>query len=206
MLDIREVSFRYDADAPLLRYMMQAGAGEITAVTGESGSGKSTLLDLIAGFLRPLSGEIVLEERRIDTLAPDKRGVAILFQRHNLFEHLTVAQNLALARKGISAEEIAAILDEVGLQGLEKRRASELSGGQAQRVALARTLLSDARAVLLDEPFSALDSKTKAEMLTLVETMTKRHRWHTVMVTHDEADAALAARRYRMQEGVLREA
>ena len=75
-----------------------------------------------------------------------------------------------------------------------------------QRVALARTLLSNARTVLLDEPFSALDSKTKAEMLTLVETMTKRHRWHTVTVTHDEEDAALAARRYRMQEGVLREA
>jgi thiamine transport system ATP-binding protein len=123
--------------------------------------------------------------------------VAILFQSDNLFDHLSVAANLALARakSRLAAVDLAASLAAVGLGGFQTRRAANLSGGQKQRVALARCLLLDRPVLLLDEPFSALDAATAADMRALVRDLVTRRRWHTILVSHSESDLALADRR-----------
>src|SRR5690606_6090346 len=144
----------------------------VTAVSGVSGSGKSTLLDLIAGFLQPRSGRLTLHGRDLLPLPPEQRPVSILFQSESLFEHLSVARNLALGLPSSTPRaereaRTARALAEVGLAGIERQRAETLSGGQKQRVALARTLLRDRPILLLDEPFSALDDVTRETSRTL---------------------------------------
>ncbi len=201
MLHIDDLSYVYKREEPPYRYSMQVDAGEIAAVMGSSGSGKSTLLDLIAGFLQPQEGCICLDGKHLEHLPIEKRGVSILFQNHNLFEHLSVAKNIRLGRKEATDKEIADILEEVGLGGYEKRLASELSGGQQQRVALSRVLLRREPILLLDEPFAGLDEQTKSQILDLVREITDRHSLHTVMVTHDPEDAKhIADRRYLMHD------
>jgi len=201
MLHIDNVTYRHKKETPLYHYTLCVSPASVVAVMGESGSGKSTLLDLIAGFLQPLSGSIILNGEEITHKRVDQRGVSILFQHHNLFEHLSVRQNLQLARKGVGDDEIAHILQEVGLEGYEQKSAASLSGGEAQRVALARILLRRAPVLLLDEPFSGLDTQTHQAMLALVARMTKEHNLHTVMVTHDALDAStIADVTYRMHD------
>lgn len=201
MLRIDDLTYVYKREEPPYRYNMQVAAGEIAAVMGSSGSGKSTLLDLIAGFLQPEQGCICLDDKHLEQLPIEDRGVSILFQNHNLFEHLSVAKNIRLGRKEATDEEIADILEEVGLGGYEKRLASELSGGQQQRVALARVLLRREPILLLDEPFTGLDEQTKNQILDLVREITTRHGLHTVMVTHDPEDARrIADRLYLMHD------
>ncbi len=184
----------------------EAAPGEITAVSGQSGSGKSTLLDLVAGFLTPTGGSLTLGEKDLLPLPPEQRPVSILFQSETLFEHLSAARNLALGlpprMPGHEREKrIAAALAEVGLPGMEARRASTLSGGEKQRVALARTLLRDRPVLLLDEPFSALDDETRHGARQLVRSLTERHGWITLLVSHHVDDVEmLARRRYRLDE------
>lgn len=198
MLVLEDVVFRYPEGEPY-RFEMRAEAGEVTAVGGASGSGKSTLLDLIAGFLTPISGHIELDGVDLLPLPPEKRPVSILFQSETLFEHLSVARNvvLGLPRSAADAGQVARALAEVGLEGLETRRAEKLSGGQKQRVALARTLLRNRPVLLLDEPFSALDDETRQTVRALVLRLTRAQGWHTVLVSHHADDVeALASRRF----------
>jgi thiamine transport system ATP-binding protein len=205
MLHIDELTYRHKADSNLYRYTMQVDKGEIVAVMGSSGSGKSTLLDLVAGFLQPESGVIVHEGKHLEGLPVKERGVSILFQQHNLFEHLSVRKNIMLGRKGVSDEAILAMLEKVGLEGYEDRLASELSGGQQQRVALARILLREEPILLLDEPFTGLDDTSRQETLTLLREITDEHGLHTIMVTHDISDAErIADIRYLMQDHRLK--
>ncbi len=137
-------------------------AGSSTALIGPSGAGKSTLLNAIAGFQELGAGRILWRDRDIGGLAPAERPVTLLFQEHNLFAHLTVAQNVGLGlRPDLRLDRdgqarVAAALAEVGLEGLGPRRPAQLSGGQRQRVALARALLRARPLLLLDEPFAAL--------------------------------------------------
>lgn len=202
MLVLDDVTFAWPAAS--YRFSMEALAGEVTAIRGASGSGKSTLLDLVAGFLEPASGTIRIDGHTVNRLPPEQRPVSILFQSETLFEHLSAARNVALGLRTADATRIAAALAEVGLPDVGSQRAGTLSGGQKQRVALARTLLRDKPVLLLDEPFSALDDETRATTRALVQSLTRKHKWATVLVTHHADDiSAIADRVYRLENGVL---
>lgn len=176
-----------------------SGPGRV-AVLGPSGAGKSTLLDVIAGFRLPKVGRICLEGLDITGMATADRGVAILFQDNNLFPHLTVSQNLALALRPTGGRltrqdkaQIAKALSDVDLADLGGRRPSYLSGGQQSRAALARILVQKARVWLLDEPFSALGPGLRAELIARVSHIAQTQGALVVMVTHDPHDAQLFA-------------
>ena len=172
---------------------------KIYAVVGPSGAGKSTFLNLISGFASISSGSIIWNEQEISHLPPAKRSVSILFQDNNLFPHLSVWRNLALAVTHwpkISRdheEKLKAVMSEVGILGLENRKPSQLSGGQKSRVALARVLLQENKILLLDEPFSALGPSLKDQMLELIKKIAKNKKLLVLMVTHEPADAKKVA-------------
>ncbi len=172
---------------------------KIYAVVGPSGAGKSTFLNLISGFASISSGSIVWNGQEISNLPPAKRSVSILFQDNNLFPHLSVWRNLALAVthwpkiSRDNEEKLKAVMSEVGILGLENRKPSELSGGQQSRVALARVLLQKNKILLLDEPFSALGPSLKDQMLELIKKIAKNKKLLVLMVTHEPADAKKVA-------------
>ena len=172
---------------------------KIYAVVGPSGAGKSTFLNLISGFASISSGTITWNGEEISNLPPAKRSVSILFQDNNLFPHLSVWRNLALAVTHwpkISRdheEKLKAVMSEVGILGLENRKPSQLSGGQQSRVALARVLLQENKILLLDEPFSALGPSLKDQMLELIKKIAKNKKLLVLMVTHEPADAKKVA-------------
>lgn len=205
MLELDAVRFAYPGRSPYA-FSMEATGGAITAIRGASGSGKSTLLDLIAGFLTPSSGALRVDNTDITGLPPELRPVSILFQSDSLFEHLSAARNVALGLRDAAPDDprVVAALAEVGLPDVGQQRASTLSGGQKQRVALARTLLRNKPVLLLDEPFSALDDETRATTRALVQSLTQKHKWATVLVTHHADDiAAIADAVYVLADGRL---
>ena len=175
--------------------------GEILTVMGPSGAGKSTLLSVITGTLSPVfrtAGRILLNGMDLSPLPPEQRRVGILFQDDLLFPHLSVGENLAF---GLSASvqgratrqaRIEDALDEIGLAGFSQRDPATLSGGQKARVALMRMLLSEPRALLLDEPFSRLDAELRAQVRSLVFARAQARGLPVVLVTHDAEDAAAA--------------
>ncbi|WP_424983742.1 ATP-binding cassette domain-containing protein [Maritalea sp. S77] len=203
MLNINSLQFSYGSDAPNYDFSLQVNAGEILGISGKSGSGKSTLLDLIAGFLRPHSGEIQLDQTDITALKTEDRPISILFQKDNVFEHLSAQKNVEL---GLDEPKGAgALLAQVDLNGFEKNICAELSGGQQQRVALARTLGRNRPILLLDEPFSALDDQTADEMRQLVRELVTQKGWHTILVSHHQKDLTeLATRQLSLSEGKLK--
>lgn len=209
MLRADDLVFAYPGQTRPYRFTLEAEPGVVTAISGASGSGKSTLLDLLAGFILPTSGSLSLDGVGLLALPPETRPVSLLLQADNLFEHLSAEDNAALGLpRGTSRDEgrqkVAAALSEVGLAGFEAKPASTLSGGQKQRVALARTLLRNRPVLLLDEPFSALDDETRKTTRDLVGELTRRHGWHTILVSHHADDiAALAGRHYRIIDGGL---
>ena len=172
---------------------------KIYAVVGPSGAGKSTFLNLISGFASISSGSIIWNGQEISNLPPAKRNVSILFQDNNLFPHLSVWRNLALAVTNWpkisrnNEEKLKAVMSEVGILGLKSRKPSQLSGGQQSRVALARVLLQKNKILLLDEPFSALGPSLKDQMLELIKKISKNKKLLVLMVTHDPADAKKVA-------------
>ncbi len=172
--------------------------GEVLTVMGPSGSGKSTLLAYIAGFLGrefSVSGGVWLGERNLLSLPAEKRGIGLLFQDPLLFPHLSVGGNL---RFGLprhiknKRQQVSHALEQVGLAGFEERDPATLSGGQKARVALMRLLLSKPQAVLLDEPFSKLDTALRKEMRSLVFNQLHDAGLPALLVTHDHADADAA--------------
>ncbi len=210
-LVVSKITFSY-AQERIWRYTydFSASPGEIVGISGKSGSGKSTLLDLIAGFLLPQSGTIRFNDQDLLPLAPGKRPVSFLFQRHNLFEHLSAFDNVALGRNPslrLSARDRARIMGAfaaVDLAGFEHRVVARLSGGQQQRVALARSLVRNAPIQLLDEPFSGLDRATQDDMLVLVADLARQTNRLVLLVSHDERDITrIADRHLVMHEGRL---
>jgi thiamine transport system ATP-binding protein len=167
----------------------------IYAVLGPSGAGKSTFLSVIAGFLRLKSGFIRWNTTDMTKSSPADRPVGMVFQDHNLFPHLTLYRNLALAlthRRRITDDQDRAIrsaMDRVGLGGLETRKPAAISGGQQSRAALARVLLQNRPITILDEPFAALGPALKNEMLDLVSELAHERGNTVLMVTHDPNDA-----------------
>ena len=206
MLRAEALTFAYPGQSRPYVLTMEARPGKITAVSGQSGAGKSTLLDLLAGFLLPQGGTLALDNLDLLPLTPEARPLSLLLQSDSLFEHLSAADNVALGlpagtNQRHRAARVSEALEEVDLPGIERQKAATLSGGQKQRVALARTLLRARPVLLLDEPFSALDDQTRGSVRELVHTLTQRHGWHTILVSHHEDDiAALASRRYRLAD------
>tara|TARA_R110002012_G_scaffold71224_1_gene182893 strand:- start:3389 stop:4033 length:645 start_codon:yes stop_codon:yes gene_type:complete len=172
--------------------------GEVLTVMGPSGSGKSTLLAYIAGFLErdfTATGEVWLGDRDLLTVAAEKRGIGLLFQDPLLFPHLSVGGNMRFGMPrhiGNKRQQVTHALEQIGLAGFEDRDPATLSGGQKARVALMRLLLSQPQAVLLDEPFSKLDTALRQEMRSLVFSQLREAGLPALLVTHDQADADAA--------------
>ncbi len=210
MLKITDVKYQHKNAEDMYTYTMVVKPKEIVAIVGQSGSGKSTLLDLLAGFLPATSGSIKLDEDELIDETVEARPISILFQNHNLFEHLSVQKNIIL---GISKtlkstqeelDKVKTILKEVGLEKYEHTIVSSLSGGQQQRVALARVLLRREPILLLDEPFTGLDADTRMQMLDLVKNITVENNLHTIMITHEIEDSERIANRvYKVENQKL---
>ena len=176
--------------------------GEVLAVVGPSGVGKSTLLSTILGWVPPLGGQVVVDGVDVTAAPVHRRGIGIVFQEPLLFPHLDVGRNIAYGlrlRKESGAERdaerVAELLTWLDLAGWEQRRVDTLSGGQAQRVALARALAPRPGAVLLDEPFSALDADLRERLARDVADMLRREGVSAIHVTHDLAEAHVMADR-----------
>lgn len=173
-------------------------AGEVLSVMGPSGVGKSTLLDAIGGHLAQgfaLRGRVMLNGRDLTASPPEARGIGMIFQDAVLFPHLSVGQNLGFGmprRLKNRRARIEAALADAGLHGFHDRDPATLSGGQRARAALMRSLLAEPAAILLDEPFSALDTVLRDEMRGFVFDHLRRSGVPALMVTHDERDARAA--------------
>lgn len=165
--------------------------GAITAVIGPSGSGKSTLLNLVAGFVFPKSGQIVIGHQDLTPEHPAERPVSLVFQDNNLFGHLDLFTNVGLGISPslkLSKEErrnVSTALSRVGLGGMEKRKPSTLSGGERQRAAFARALVRQKPVLLLDEPFAALDPGLRLNMASLLTDLQAERKNTVLIVTHD---------------------
>ena len=174
-------------------------SGSILGILGASGRGKSTLLKTLAGVTPPLSGRVLIDGRDVTGTAIHERGIGFVFQEPLLFTHLNVIDNIAygLRRHRVpktqARERGAELLDWVGLAGKERTSVHELSGGQAQRVALARALAPEPAVMLLDEPFSALDTELRRRLVDEVSAMLRQRGCATVYVTHDPSEAAAIA-------------
>ena len=185
---------------PLLSVSTHVAPGDVLSIMGPSGVGKSTLLAFITGTLAPdftATGAIELDGADITNAPAHQRRVGILFQDDLLFPHLSVGENLAFGlrpggSRGERQAKVADALTEVGLEGFADRDPATLSGGQKARVALMRMLLSDPCALLLDEPFSRLDTALRAQVRALVFARAKARALPVLMVTHDAEDAAAA--------------
>ena len=170
-------------------------AGELCAVIGPSGCGKSTLLKLIAGFLEPKAGTIRLNNALVAGQPPRLRELGLVFQNYALFPHMSALDNVAypLKLRGLDKAERRALagkaLERAGLAGFESRRPGVLSGGQQQRVALARALIFKPRALLLDEPLSALDAAYRGAMRDEIRSVQRANNIATLHVTHDQEEA-----------------
>lgn len=184
---------------PLLSINEVIHGGQILTIMGPSGSGKSTLLNWIAGMLPrafDATGELYLNAENITNSASHLRKIGVLYQDPLLFPHLSVAGNISFAMpkgdKKNRNEQIQQALTQMGLADMALRHPHSLSGGQQARVALLRVLLSQPKAILLDEPFSKLDSRLRQETRELVFEQIQRHCLPVVMVTHDESDTLAA--------------
>lgn len=200
MLTLQQLSYCYPSpdrrgQPTRLCFDLTVNKGDIVALIGPSGAGKSTLLAMVAGFLSPQSGTLIIQGKTITHQHPSLRPLSILFQEHNLFPHLSVFENIGLGlHPGLKLSHddkthITATAARVGLQDYLDRLPEQLSGGQRQRVALARCLIRQRPLLLLDEPFSALDPALRKEMLTLVHQLAKEQAITVLMITHSPEDA-----------------
>jgi putative ABC transport system ATP-binding protein len=201
-------------ETPALRgASLSAGAGEILAVMGPSGSGKSTLLHCLAGILVPASGEVWFDGQRVDTLNEARRSTlrrdrfGFVFQFGQLVPELTAAENVALPlllggqRRAAALRTASSWFARLDLGGLEGRRSGELSGGQAQRVALARGLVTGPRVLFADEPTGSLDTLTGEQVMDLMVTVAREQGTTVVLVTHEPRVAAYADRQVIVRDG-----
>jgi len=206
------VSKRFSNDhAPALDAVtLDVAAGSCTAILGPSGSGKSTILRVMAGLDPVTSGQVLVDGVDVAGLAPERRGMGMVFQRPLLFPHLSVLDNVAFADRvsgvprAVARLNAGLYLDMVQLGGYGRRSVRELSGGQEQRVAIARALAARPRVLLLDEPFSALDPELRSDMHALIDDIRSALSPTIVLVTHDRDEASAVADRIAvLHEGEL---
>ena len=196
-IEFREVAFAYDERPVLKQVSFSIGEGRFAAVMGGSGSGKTTLMRLITGQIRPQSGQVLIEGRDLAAfsdaeLYEHRRRMGVLFQHGALFTDLSVFDNIAFPMRELTRLPEAVIrdlvllkLNAVGLRGVENLMPSELSGGMARRVALARTIALDPEIMLYDEPFTGLDPISLGVIAHLISRVNKALRSTSIMVTHD---------------------
>lgn len=210
MIVVDEISKRFGEVTALHRVSLRVESGERVAVLGPSGSGKTTLLRLIAGLDTVDEGQIHLHGQLASepglTSPPHQRGIGFVFQSPALWPHMTVAQNIlfGLGRlpKGEAQRRMQDLLARIGMNGLARRYPHQLSGGEARRVALARTLAPRPRYLLMDEPLTNLDPTLKADLLELIEQHLKATEASLIYVTHSADEAMqLAHRVYRLESG-----
>lgn len=209
-LELKGLSKRYDDVVVVAECDLSVTKGEFVCLLGPSGCGKTTTLQMVAGFVQPTSGRILLNGADITNVKPNQRGLGIVFQSYALFPHMTVADNVAfgLEMQGVPSGErkkrVATTLELVHLGPMASRYPRELSGGQRQRVALARALAIQPPVLLLDEPMGALDAKLREEMQIELRALQHRVGVTTIMVTHDQAEAmTLADRVVLMNKGCI---
>ncbi|MBT8068029.1 MAG: ABC transporter ATP-binding protein [Gammaproteobacteria bacterium] len=203
-----------DEDIKALDHVsIEIEAGGFVCLSAPSGGGKTTLLNAIGGLDMPDSGEVWVADRRIDQMSKGElaelrlSSIGFVFQAYNLIPVLTARENIEFVMQvqGVPASQRAeksmAILDEVGLKGLEDRRPAEMSGGQQQRVAVARAIVSRPALVLADEPTANLDSKTSDELMALFTELNQHHNTTFVIATHDQRVMGYAKRLIRMLDG-----
>ncbi len=207
-LQLRGIGKRYGQSAAVADVGLDIAPGELVVLLGPSGCGKTTTLRMVAGFVTPSAGDILLDGRSIVALPPHKRDLGLVFQSYALFPHLSVARNVAfgLEMRGIPRAardaQVAATLRLARLEALADRLPRQLSGGQQQRVALARALAIEPRALLLDEPLSNLDAALRGDVGRDIRLLQRRRGLTTVMVTHDQDEAmAMADRLVVMRDG-----
>ncbi|WMY91960.1 ABC transporter ATP-binding protein [Snodgrassella communis] len=201
MLSWQQVHKKFAGKVVAEGLSLQVADGELVAVLGESGSGKSTLLNMAAGLTKPDSGKILINDTDVTFLQPERRRIGLMFQDYALLPHLNVWQNVAfgLRMHGVSKssarQQAQQLLTEVGLAEAATQPVGVLSGGERQRVALARALVLQPQALLLDEPFSALDTTLRASLQQLTLRLLRQQKCPTVLVTHSPLEAfALADR------------
>jgi putative ABC transport system ATP-binding protein len=213
LIEARGISLSFGQTPALRGASLAVEAGEILAVMGPSGSGKSTLLHCLAGILKPDSGEVHFAGHRIDTLGENERSAlrrdrfGFVFQFGQLVPELTAVENVALPLLLSGGRRAAALADaqswfqRLDIDGLEQRRSGELSGGEAQRVALARGLVARPEILFADEPTGALDSLTGEHVMELLTTAARDQGTTVVLVTHEPRVAAYADREVIVRDG-----
>ncbi|SBT54882.1 ABC transporter ATP-binding protein [Micromonospora narathiwatensis] len=212
-IEARDVVLSFGETQALRGASVSVAPGEIVAIMGPSGSGKSTLLHCLAGILVPDAGEIHFDGRRIDTLGEHERSMlrrdqfGFVFQFGQLVPELTAEENVALplllggVKRAAALKQARPWFERLGLAGLERRRSGELSGGQAQRVALARGLVARPGALFADEPTGALDSLTGEQVMDLLVASAREEGTTVVLVTHEARVAAYADRQVIVRDG-----
>jgi sulfate transport system ATP-binding protein len=194
-IEVRNVGKRFGDFVALEDVSITVGDGDLTALLGPSGSGKSTLLRIIAGLETPDSGSVVIDGEDVTSSPARTRGVGFVFQHYAPFKHMTVHDNVAFGLsvrkrpKDEIGERVAELLGLVRLDGLAGRYPSQLSGGQLQRMALARALAVQPNVLLLDEPFGALDAQVRTELREWLRRLHDEIHVTTIFVTHDQEEA-----------------
>jgi sulfate transport system ATP-binding protein len=194
-ISLDQVTKRFGVTFGIEDVTAEIPSGSLTAILGPSGAGKSTMLRLIGGLLTPDAGRIYIDDDDVTDVDPRHRNIGFCFQNYAPFRHMTVAKNVAYGLKvrhrprAEIAERVAEMLELVRLSDLASRYPAQLSGGEMQRMALARALAIAPRVLLLDEPFGALDAQVRAELRTWIKELHDRIHVTTVLVTHDQNEA-----------------
>jgi len=202
MLRVDDVTVRFGPRTVLDSFDLTVADGDVVALLGPSGSGKSTLLRVIAGLIRPDRGRVWLDDRDVTDLPTHRRNVGMVFQDEQLFPNLNVAENIAFGprmhgwTKAETAKRVDELLELVGLAGMGCRATSRLSGGEAKRIALARSLAPRPAVLLLDEPLTGLDRDLHDRLAIDVGALLRADGTTALLVTHDHDEAATIASRH----------
>ncbi|MDC0181604.1 ABC transporter ATP-binding protein [Candidatus Thioglobus sp.] len=198
MLSVNNLKISFDDNHVLDGFNLQLESGDIFALLGDSGSGKSSALRFIAGLENAQLGSVALDgndlsDSGIHSVKPELREVGMVFQDYALFPHMTVFQNISFGINHLSKKEkiekVESLLDLISLEGIEKKYPHQLSGGEQQRVSLARSLATSPKLLLLDEPFSSLDKSHRDQLVKEVRDILKKAGVTSILVTHDESEA-----------------
>ena len=208
VLELKSVSKEYAGHRAVDDVTLALERGEFFSLVGPSGCGKTTTLRMIAGFEEPTSGEILLRRKPVNQLPPCRRDVSTVFQSYALFPHLTVEANIAFGLERGSGnnrvtikQRVSEMLELLQLRGKEKRKPAQLSGGEKQRVALARSLIVEPAVLLLDEPLSALDPQLRKHLRSELKGLQKRLRTTFLFITHDQEEALALSDRIGVMNG-----
>ena len=204
MLSVSNLSVSFDENHVLDGFNLDLQSGDIFALLGDSGSGKSSALRFIAGLESASNGRVALDGNNLSldgnhSVKPELREIGMVFQDYALFPHMTVFQNISFGIDYLSKKEkierVQTLLELISLQGIEKKYPHQLSGGEQQRVSLARSLATSPKLLLLDEPFSSLDKSHRDQLVQEVRVILKNAGVTSILVTHDENEAEAFADR-----------